>query len=254
MNIPLSSSSCNQSFMGYDDPWVHQDHLLLKRLQQAAPRHFIGGRSVLWRCSLCANPWYEAAPFATECPLSAARLRELSYHLGVSDNARLPAFPCPGCSVRLFNGLMHAEESIGTKGSYRFLWMSPHDQQISCLYLAERRAMNSFQFLKQPYDVASPPTLRHLMQRIASLAGPMPSEVAPIGPKVLMQIASVFAVPGAQQGSLNGYYWLPQRFSERQGALMFICATQSLKQNPPPAPLETFDMWLAMFDLLAANL
>ncbi|GHO98990.1 hypothetical protein KSF_090380 [Reticulibacter mediterranei] len=69
-----------------------------------------------------------------------------------------------------------------------------------------------------------------------------------------MQMASAFAVPAAQEGSLCGYYWLPQSFPEEQEAFMFICATQSLNLNPPPAPLETFDMWLAVFDLLAANL
>ncbi|WP_220209658.1 hypothetical protein [Reticulibacter mediterranei] len=254
MSMPSSFSSFNQSFIGYDDPWVHQDHYLPNRLQQAAPRHLIGGRSVLWCCSLCSNPWYEAAPFETECPLSPKRLRELSYHLGVPNSAHLPAFPCPRCSVRLFNGLIRAEASISAKGAYRFLWMSPRDQQISCLYLVERRAMNSFQFLKQPYDVLCPAALRLLMQRIAPLAGPMPSQVAPVGPRVLMQMASAFAVPAAQEGSLCGYYWLPQSFPEEQEAFMFICATQSLNLNPPPAPLETFDMWLAVFDLLAANL
>ena len=44
----------------FDDHTVRTEHHLQKRLRQRALMTVNGGHEILWRCSCCRKPWYQA--------------------------------------------------------------------------------------------------------------------------------------------------------------------------------------------------
>src|SRR5579884_247018 len=85
MTIAFSRLPFNLSLpaAGFDDPWQRRHQVVQNALHQLAPLAPDGGRRVLWRCSQCQQPWFEASAASAVVPLGQEQGLELAARFGL---------------------------------------------------------------------------------------------------------------------------------------------------------------------------
>ncbi len=268
MTIAFSRLPFNLSLpaAGFDDPWQRRHQVVQNALHQLAPLAPDGGRRVLWRCSQCQQPWFEASAASAVVPLGQEQGLELAARFGLQRGLEdLPHALCPACSIRLLGGILRMEEQLGGVG-YRFTWWSPDTSEvwIAHLMLPDAHALiqlldteNLFPLLdpvlSQPTDVLlSTSRLHPLLQQVAQLPDPDWEDLFPFASRHLHQVAK--QLPMAPGGYWRGCFWLPTiQFAGDEELLLMAVASMTLAPERTDA-CDLLEGWKLLFHNLVQYL
>ncbi len=250
--------------VGFDDPWQRRHYRVQRALHQLAPLAPDGGRRVLWRCSQCQQPWYEASAASAVVPLSQEQGLELAARFGLQGSLEnWPQSLCPTCSTHVLGGILRIEEQLSGVG-YRFTRWSADKVWVAHLMLPEPDALAHLldtedldplldSVLSQPTDVLLPGSrLPRLLQSVARHPEPGWEEIAPFAAHHLHQLAE--QLPMAPGGYWRGCFWLPAIQCAGEEALLLMAVASMTPQPERTEACDLLEGWQRLFPTLVQYL
>ena len=125
MIISSADGNCNNLNFTIPTPWfddhtVRTEHHLQKRLRQRAPMTVNGGREILWRCSCCRKPCYQAGYSSYFVSLSTEQRFTIAQRVG-ADASIVSWLPTSICAA-IHPGRMPRIKEYRIRRGYQFTW------------------------------------------------------------------------------------------------------------------------------------